>query len=222
MVKNPVCALFSLAAAMTIVLVLAPRLGAEPVLTARAEQHWQTGRSVSLVIEQDGVRHDAASGATVAIRRAPFTVWTVFTGTPGALLIVSPDSRVFDLVDFEFALVDALGDDAAQMMGLAEDSFNPARMLFLTRLEGHYLPNPTGPHEHRFNRVYIGPSDLVFSAGGRDVEWFLDQTDWSAPRELLIGDLPYDELYLTLIDVEWVEFQQYVVSYDTLRLRFVD
>ncbi|TVQ27107.1 MAG: hypothetical protein EA382_04260 [Spirochaetaceae bacterium] len=195
---------------------------AEPVLTERAAHHWQSGRSVSLVVEQDGVRHDAPRGSTIALRPAPFTVWVVYTGSPGALLIVSPDSHVFDSADFEFGLVDALGDDAARMMGMAEESFNTARMLFLTRLEGHYLPNPTGPHEHRFNRVYIGSSDLTFSAGGRDVEWFLDQTDWSAPVDYLAHELPYDELYLTLIDVEWVEYRQYVVDYDTLRLRFSD
>ena len=203
-------------------LTLVSGLVAEPVLTERAAHHWQSGRSVSLVIEQDGARYDAANGSTVTVRRAPFTVWVVYTGSPGALLIVSPDPRVFDSADFEFGLIDALGDDAARMMGMAEDSFNTARMLFLTRLEGHYLPNPTGPHEHRFNRVYIGSSELAFSAGGRDVEWLLDQTNRSTPVDYLVDELPYDELYLTLIDVEWVEYRQYVVDYDTLRLRFGD
>lgn len=201
-------------------IVVSGAIADQPLLTRRAAEHWRLGRSVSMVIEQGGVQYNSVSGSTVLLQRAPFTVWIVYTGTPHASLNVSSERGIYDAIGYEWALRDNF-DDYEMIMGMAEYPYNQDRELFMSESGVHYLINPFGEAEHRFNQLYYGGPEPIFMAGGRDVESIFDTTNWDDQASYAISELPFDSLYLTLFYSEPDDdFVPYVVDYFKLELRF--
>lgn len=193
----------------------------EPVLEQAAAQLGSDGYLFGLVIEQNGRMAAVSHGDTVSLAAAPFTVWVVYGDTDAVLLQVSPEPRVHDAIGPGLALYQTLGADAEMIMGMGEYDFNVERAFYLDSFAAHYLPNPRTDPRHRFNRVYYGPIESEFTAGGRDIEWLMDLTGTLPGGMSRVGDRALRELYLTAFVAEYdADYRQAVKDYLAFRIVF--
>jgi hypothetical protein len=195
----------------------------EPVLETAAREAVESGRLVTLVIEQAGQQTWPDDGGTVVLERAPFILWVIH-GTGGGILVqVSGESLVFDAVGFGGAMVQALGNDAGQVMGLAESTYNIDRTLYADTFAAHYLPNPRTSIDHRYNRLYLGTVESDFTVGGRDVEFIVDLARDEKRRPYPVSDAAFDELYITaLVSTLDTDYMPYVLDYHNVRIEFTN
>ena len=195
----------------------------ETVLEEAAREAVQAARLVTLVIEQNGHQTLAADGGTVVLERSPFILWVVHGTGGGILLQISNESVVYDALGFGSALVDALGSDAGQVMGLAEGVYNSERTIYADTFAAHYLPNPRTSTDHRYNRLYFGTTEIDFTVGGRDVEIVVDLTRRDKPREFALAELPSDELFISaFVSTHDADYMPYILDFHRVRLEFVD
>ena len=210
-------------------MVVGVTLGALDIETVRrtAADARGNGQGFTLMVEQNGIVQTGEGAMEMTLRRAPFVLWVVYTGTPKLLINVSAVSTLHDTIVTGEDPRTTMGEDFDLIMGGAEYSYNLGHEMWLGTMVAHYLLAPdvdryatTGPSDQtpiRFNRAVW---DTEFFAGGRDVAVLID-TEASPSTAYRIDELPYDVIYVSGMQTRrGPDYESILIEGRSLALRF--